>query len=645
MVPSNTLSSTDASSFALKVIEGPIFLDYLSETLNLSSLLVESIHPGVQDWWDVGAIDYARVLAERHKGRVTFQKLRADRKLPRPDISTYDGPRVLRFAFGDITKSPPLNYPGKGKGRSEFYEIKPDNKKGEADALDKLAKIEESYFRHNISGIYSRGSVYPFMFTKTIPLSSRFISVWRYLVSLWLASLRVSIISIDIVVRRKHSGVLLYKICVTLDGADRMTKDQAYVIANFAVRMLLKIRTIGAGPEAEAAALAITQSLEPDEPLHQPSKFISPVIAGKDFSKMPYLSVEGLIAEEVKEMLPAIRDTMYSRMMGAPGDQYYLCCDQAYFTNMIQGPILARIRSVKSMLGTGGAIRSASGFSMLTMLPAVAVTGKEMAQIAPELGIAAGKWIINHPMETVIIVSVAVAVTAALILSAGTVAVPGAVTAEGTLTGISASGLAGTVTTVEAASGAVAAEASVGVPTAIMTQTPGAASAASAAVPDVVLATGNSAGTAVSSTSAWLQTTLATRATATELAEAATQQRIDKLLIKALEDTTIKRVLPSVVAGGAATVIGFSSSTAYAAPAGTPSRGNPGLPPEGTQTIGTSLGSLYLIKVPKLIPYPLSQPALYADFDADRYKDKTQNFGAPQPAIGTVKMLGVIRVT
>src|SRR5215210_6609628 len=171
MVPSNTLTSTDAGKFALKIIESPITRDYLSETHGRPVELVAQV-PDEVDWWDtVSKASYATVLSKRHRPKPTYLKLMADKYLPWPDISTLNGPTLLRFAYGDVLQQ---RRPGAAK-RNEIYEIKPNNRRGRADALQKLVDVEESFARHSISGIYKRGIQYPFAVRKTIYLETPYL--------------------------------------------------------------------------------------------------------------------------------------------------------------------------------------------------------------------------------------------------------------------------------------------------------------------------------------------------------------------------------------------------------------------------------------------------------------------------------------
>ncbi len=686
MVPSNTLTSPQqASEFALKIIEWPIFQDYLSETLGLPLFATPQV-PDDQDWWDVGQRAYAALLSRRHKGKVTFERVNADNP-KRPDISTFNGPFVLRFAFGGITKTPPLKYPKREPGRSEIYEIKPNNRKGEKDAQKKLEDVEKSYVGYGISNIYRRGITYPTNFIKTIELKSKYIDVWRYLMNLGLADVKISIQSVDIEVYRPplHPGVLLYKICVTVEQPDNFSRASAVVAASLAIRMMLVVNSIGQDKEVKTAALAIGETLEPAEPGFADPRQVSPIIAGRDLSKMPYLKlVPDSIVDELKDKLGAIRDAMYSRLIGSPGEQYFLCCDEAYYENTIKGPSLAKVRSQIAMLGFGSSVRSTFGSSMLGMLPAVIVTGKELVKGSPGMAVGAAKWAYAHPEETLIIVTVVVVVTAALILSAGLAAAPlaaaegtGAVALGGTVVAGEAGGailggtvvaegatgataLAGTATTGGAASTITALASTegtvIGIPTTIMAQTPGIANVVAAAVPDAALASGATGGTTAASTSAWVRTALAAQPTATELADVAMQKEVDKLLFDVMLEVAKKKVLPTVVPmiAGAA-VIGISAAPAYAA--SSPISRSPSgdgatiidRPPSVTKPesmIAMQTGKLLVIRVPRLMPYPFTTPPkLYEPFNADRFIDKSAHLVRPQTPLGTLRMLGVLRVT
>lgn len=336
---------------------------------------------------------------------------------------------------------------------------------------------------------------------------------------------------------------------------------------------------------------------------------------------------------------------MYSRLIGLPGEQYYLCCDESYFVHAIQQLAVARMRSQIAMLGVGNQVRSAAGASMLGVLPAMALTGSELVKSAAGVGLAldALNWAREHPTETIVIVTVVVVVSAALIVSAGA-----ALLAVAAAEGVGGAALLGGATAAAetlGAAGAVAETTAIGVPASIMAQTPGAASVVAAAVPETALATGSTAGTSVASASAWARAVLSSAPTATELAEATMQKQIDELLVKAVVDAAAKKVIPATVAAiGGTAIVGFSASPAYAAssPSGTPASRSPD--PLGA-LISTQTGRLFVVRVLRSLPYPItSPPGLYEKFNADRYADKTAQLQGPQPSLGEIRMLGILRV-
>jgi hypothetical protein len=634
MVPSNTLSASSASRFALRIIERPIFDDYLSETLGLPRMAIPQVQSD-QDWWDVDVRSYARVLSRRHR-RVRFETVLKDNP-KRPDISTFEAPIVLRFAFGDITKTPPIAWPKKGPTRSEIYEVKPRNSRGRDDARAKLDAVEASFVRFGITNIYRRGLTYPFATTKYIPLEAQFVEVWRYLFELRYAP-QVRIQAVDIEVCREFAGGLLYRICPMLDHPDWLQRDDCWRIANFAVRLLFLTNVVG-HPEATQAALTIAETLEPADPAVPPK--LSPIVAGRDLSKVPYLNlIADTIADEIKGRLGAIRDAMYSRLIGKPGEQYFLCCDEAYYQNAVVGPLRAKVDAQIAMLRFGTS-RNLAASPMFGLLPSIVMTAQSLLKRVAEGALVVAdsviKWATAHPMETVIIVTVAFAVTAALIVAV----LPSAAGAGGAVA------LAGTATTAEVAAGAIGATegAVVGMPSTILAQTPAVANLAAAAVPDAVLVSGSTSGTALTSASAWAQAVLAAPPTAAELAEVAAQQAIDKLLLEIIADSAVKSTIPKAMAAVAgAAIVGLSSSPAYAAGAPRSAAvGGESAAPGGL--IGTQMGRLFVIKVPRLMPYPSpNPPALHTIFDAERYIDKAARLSAPVPAIGRVRMLGILRV-
>lgn len=275
LVPFNALgSSTKASQFALKIIEEQIIKDYLSETHGIPKQLVAQV-PNEEDWWDtVDKSSYATVLSKRHKPKVKYEELMADKYLHYPDISTFNGPNVIRGGYGGFLKVPPIRYPKRGAGRSEIYEIKPHNKQGEKDALDKLLNLENEYNRYQIGGIYKRGTKYPDGFSKqkSIPVETPYLPLFSYLVHTQLKRFKVAVVAVSIVVTQTFPGVLLYKICVDLASKNEFEKESFASMARFAVRQLMYTQTMYQNKEVGVAALALADSMVPDDPTISPGR-------------------------------------------------------------------------------------------------------------------------------------------------------------------------------------------------------------------------------------------------------------------------------------------------------------------------------------------------------------------------------------
>ncbi|MDQ0847386.1 hypothetical protein [Streptomyces sp. V1I6] len=454
---------------------------------------------------------------------------------------------------------------------------------------------------------------------------------------------------IEIEVRQKFPGALLYRICVTLDRHQDWPREVDWIVANCAVRTLLQVNTAAAGTEARQAALAIAAALEPVEPLGTDHRRVNPVINGKDFSKTPYLNlVPHLLADELKDTIGPVRDAMYSRLIGKPGEQYYLCCDEVYFRTTVEQPAIARMHSKISMLGLGGYTRTAAGSTMLGLLPTVALSGQELVKEVPGLAEDAIRWAYKHPTETLVIFTAVVVISAALIISAGAAVAPLAA-AEGTTATALTAGAAGVAATETLGAAAATETAAVGMPASIMAQTPGAASALAAAVPDAALAAGSTAGTSVSSAAAWARTVLSAGPTVQELSVVARQKVIDDLLIKAVTDVAATKVLPAVVpaiAGSA--LIGLSASPAYAVPHPSGSSAQPPSLDRLGPRIAMSTGRLFLVRVQHPLPYPItSPPKLYEKFNADRFAEKPSPFTQsqhPRVPLGQLRLLGILQV-
>ena len=645
MVPSNTLSSSDASRLALKLLEEPIVRDYLAETNYLPAALAATLVPGEQDWWDtLDRASYAAVLSKRHR-KAHYDRLMADRTLRWPDISTFNGPTVRWFAYGSAVAAPPIG--GKGaNNRSEMYEIKPDNQKGLTDAQEKLVDVESSYRRYLIGDVYLRGHAYPHLLSKTIPLDCRFASVYRYLVNLFLKPLRAGVFSIEIRVRRAEPGALLYKICVWLDGLDKASRESAWIVANFAVRMLARINS--AGHPAELRKIEeLLDGLEPVEPLGKSARQLQWVIDGRDYRQVPYLHIKpGPIADEIEPRLAGIRDGMYSRLLGQPGERYYIAADESWYRTNVVLMRQLRMRAQVRWLGTQDAMRSAAARSLVGLSTAVTITAGDLLKAAADGAIRLAepviRWINENRREILVIVGVTIIVTALLIVTLGGATPAILALGAGAGVGTASAGEAAVATAAvgEAIGGTVVAGelAGGGAMIAPVMATVAPEAAAVSAVP--VAAAGEAAG--ASNLIGLARSLAATSLTAAETGGAAAQRLADDVLIKALTNPGVQASLRTSVQAldlPAVAVIGLAPSRAYAYSGPTGDR-VPAAAFQDTNSVDLGVGRLLLLKARKVLPYGVtSMPALYDEFAADLFADPAVTRPS-STKIGKLRMLG-----
>lgn len=640
MVPSNALGSADrtksseASRFALRIIEMPIIHDYLAKTNGIPVEVVNHV-PDEQDWWDtVNRRSYAWVLSTRHKKKPSFDDVMGV-DVQWPDISTYDGPWISLLGSGGVVSR------RRGHGRHEMYEIKPNNKQGLRDALNKLRNVERSYGDFKIAGIYQRGAVYPLAGRTTIQLQPFYLNAFMYLVNLAFKPLGVTVQKLSIEVERPEAGVLLYKICVDLDGADRYQPDSQFLLANFAVRLLLEVDNEYQPIAVREAATAYANALVPDDPAVDPRR-VEPVFAGRDLRKTPYLTLSTVsMAGELAPRLGEIRDAMYSRLMGTPGDRYLLCADAAWYEQNVRRPGVAKAQGQVQTIKFAPALSVTNGLGFVVVAAPIILTPALLTSLAalssmPTLIPAASLMLSateGIDAKTVLIVlGCAVVITAAIIATLVTlgadapVTVPviaGAATvAEGTVaTGAVATGEAalGGVLLTEAG-GVAAGGTSLGA--SIMTPVAGAEAAGIAAVP-VTVATETSAAVTVQGVSplAYAQAAFRAGSTATELAEASAQGLADRTFIEALQQTAFKAALSTAgkigVRGATVGVVGLSASTAHAYTG--PKDG-----PLAVEKIGPAVvvevGTLYAVRVPPALPTQVPVlPKLYDEVNLDDY--------------------------
>jgi hypothetical protein len=631
MTPSNAMSSDDARKVALKFIEFPIIQDYLSETHGVPESLNAQV-PNDEDWWDtLSKRSYCQVLNQRHK--TDFDALMATKNLPWPDLSTFNGPTVLRFAFGDALKRPPSDAPKRKPGRCEYYEIKPDNFGGEMAGRDKLRRIEDSYDTFALRQIYQRGFWYPIgRSSKRIPLKSRYAAMFKYLMNLYLPELGTRLQDMYIMLRRSESGVLLYKLCVDLDGMDQSSNESVWRVANWVVRMFALVNNLAESKESRRKAFELLE-LEYGEDFKVTPTRVPRIIAGRDLTQVPFLQLKpGDIAPEVSGQLSGIATTMYSRLMGKPGERYFICADESWYVANVMVPGLIRIRALSANLGTDNLVKSVHGVSMLGVAPTLLLTAKDAVQALP--GYPLVQWALDHAVEIMIVVTFTVLATALVIVTAGAAAP--IVPAEGVLL------------TEAAGVGLSVGETSLMAAPVIATTTVGADVGAIAGAP----LAGAEADVAADSLLT-LCRTLANQATASEVRAATAQQVVDNVLIRAMTNpgaqAGLKAGAQAAVKFGAPTaalaLVGLSPSRAYAY---TGSDSGPVDPSkvQDAQSTDLGVGRIYILRVPGVLSDSApKEPALYNEFPADAFIDRAGMPFGSQSRVGKLRMLGSFRVT
>jgi hypothetical protein len=650
MVPSIALSESEydpydaatlASKFALKIIEHPIIRDYLEATHGVPEEFLPHV-PNDEDWWDtVDKDSYAKVLAKRHR-KPDYQYWMDVKRLKMPDLSTFDGPAVLGFGI----RPPPIEYPIRKQGRREIYEIKPHNDRGLKDAQDKLAAVEQSYGDAGLGDVYRRGRVYPFATTKRIDLKSRFQKIFTYLMNLFLASLKVKVSGIYIELHRPEAGVLLYKFCVDLEGMENASREEVRVVASFAIRILSELNTLGERPQIQAAVKSIALSLVPDELPYKSPQEVRWLYAGHDFRTTPYLQIRSVrIADELAPQLNGIRDTMYSRLIGVPGERYFICADKNWYRANIELPGRIRARQVARIVSANEIVRPVHGSNLLGVAPTIMLTAKELLLEVPLVGDVL-RWITEHLGTVLIIIAVTVLVTGLILVTAGaaTPLVAAAVPVAGEL-GVGAA--AGGFVAVE--SGLMAAP--------VMAATTGVEVAGLAAAPVATAATSSAAvvgGETVAAADllSLTRTLLSTPVTAGEAGLANAGTLADNILIRAMTSPPVqaalktgaqhaaKATIPAVMA-----VIGLcpSRAFAYSGPTAGPVQAA-GV--QQQESIDLGVGQLSVLRVPKYLPYPMAKPPdLYAEFEADAFAGAIgEPFKPNATKIGKMYMMGEFEV-
>jgi hypothetical protein len=563
-----------AQRFGDKIAELPIVIDYLAET-NEGRFSTAS-RPSATDWWDTGNLaHYKAMMLQRH---VELSGARADafrrsRELRVPDISTLRGKYARRQSTGQYQ----VIKPG---ARSEIYEIKPHNRDGLRMAREKLTEIEGSYLTYRLTGIYARGGWYP----GTNPAKIRYTAApvvggyIRYLLSILGRRLGVRFVDVYQRVERVEAGVLLYRFCVEIEREESEEIDELELGKYVLSEIVFPALSVGHAAADKEDLRRYGRALEAIEAA--PSRKVA--ARRYDPRRPPAITATAIepVVDEIRPQIPGYGDALYSRMEGLPGQQFLICCDEAYYRATIVDPRKRRMQQTLNRLrvsADGGQFTVAH--SLLSVLPVVTVTAGELIRATPGLLLnmygELATYALEHPVETLIIITIAIAVTALVIFTAGTGAVAiGAV--------------AGTEAVVVGGAGVVAESASLGLAAPIVEAALTTEIAAGVAIPESMVAAEltTAGGEAVAAAAPRIAPII--QLTRSIAVDAVAKSALERAFVGSASKAAIRVAL----AAGGVLVVGLSSSSAYAASPGVA----PTAPPRG-DPIAVVTGRVFLVPV------------------------------------------------
>ena len=333
----------EAKAFGENIAEPIILLHYLIQTKAVINNLIHPRHLLENDWWDWGVDgdrhkDYVEMLVRRHKLNKKVEKeLMDNKKIKRPDILTYKGliPKWLDN-FGDVVKFL------KGD-RNEYYEIKPHSDSGKTAGKDKLEFLKYFYKKSKLD--YKPGSFYPQSPSgKTkIGVNVKFPKNLNYLLDLELKNLGVEIYNIELEVERVEYGLLLYKFCVNFKRPRRSDNKEKF-IATRILTNFMRNATIDLDAETSRQIMVATGMLEIVEFDYKVERQPIKISAITNVHDVPLLKIRwDPIADVLEDKKNGIRNALYSRFIGKPGDRYFLCADKNYYQQAYFIPSRARM--------------------------------------------------------------------------------------------------------------------------------------------------------------------------------------------------------------------------------------------------------------------------------------------------------------
>jgi hypothetical protein len=307
--------TSGASQFGKKAAELPIIHDYVSKT-NPGAMWLVALVVGEtdRDWWDKGGLKnpYYDVLTKRHSHVLRGDLKADDPKIP--DILTFNGLSFFRSLGPGLFDSPI-------SGRHEYYEIKPDNKKGIKDGQAKLEYIEKMYGWKRYLLPYKRGSFYPHpdRLVAQIPITIgiQLNSAFRYHINILLKRGGLRLIRLYLQLRRPENGLLLYKLCIELEDDDKKRNRQ-------------KVITKALAKNVYATYLAT----------HYPQDFarIEPELGDYSYEgdKLPQIRCSWNVVDELGPLISKLETMMYVRGIALPGESYVVCCEEVMWQYLVR---------------------------------------------------------------------------------------------------------------------------------------------------------------------------------------------------------------------------------------------------------------------------------------------------------------------
>ncbi|MEU8080333.1 hypothetical protein AB0B31_33370 [Catellatospora citrea] len=350
-------------------VEWPIIEDYLEVTGGALEF-----HPkrGYRsDWSDeLSRRSYIEILVEWLG--ISESRLQADARvkgrLRWPDILTFKGARVPPAVVNGVAK----------RDRFEFYDIKPCSDTGRIAGDEKIADCGKTYASYKMP--FKPGTVYPDRNPKILKL--RWSRAFEAVLRIGMARNGLKTARVELEVSREKPGILLYRFKFTFESysAKKLTRQMAEKLAEGLMMALMgcaaeealelglgvAVAAVGtaaaagsaalgtattvaeAASEAAAAARAAGEAAaEAARAAKAAAEYAAETAraaraAAEAFlDRMPESSIPHVRVDvpdglpELLELSGSFEDAMISRGQGIPGEEYLVCCDEAYFQNVV----------------------------------------------------------------------------------------------------------------------------------------------------------------------------------------------------------------------------------------------------------------------------------------------------------------------